>query len=174
MKLKRIGIACLALLACVSLAACSGTTVAAYINAIGVSVNAIIAAELPNWPGGPALQALFATAATDAANWKAGTKSQEFEIVLNDLAAAVDSVPLSPAIDEYIGLAVAGIDSILAITTAEDKAHTIGEQAAVFYGWLSTDTASTPQRKHVWKGPQPKTLKQYNQQLKKLQASKKK
>ena len=174
MKLKRVGVVCAAVLLCASLVACSGNTVAAYINAVGTSVNAIVALELPGWTGAAPLKALFAQAATDASGWKAGTKSQEFTTTLNDLAAALDNVPLNPKTDAYVALGVAAIDSILAITTAEDNAHTVGQQTAVFVGWMdSAPAAPTVQRKHVWNGPQPKTLKQYNKQLKKLQQAKK-
>jgi hypothetical protein len=178
MKPKRVGILCAAVLACASFVACSGSTVAAYINAVGTSVNAIIAAELPNWAGAAPLKALFTQAAADAGNWTAGTKSQEFTTVLNDLATALDNVPINPKIDEYVSLGVAAIDGILALTTAEGKVHTLSQQTDVFVAWVDSDSAASPpatQRKHVWKGSQPKTLKQFNQQLKKLrqQASKK-
>lgn len=136
---------------------------AEYIATIGTAVNSIIALEAPGWTGAAQVNTLLTQAEADAANWKAGTPSQDFVTVLGELASAIDTIPTNPKTDALIAIAVAAIDGITAIVTAESTAPTVSDQVATFDGWL--DAGSTPPpaktRKHVWNGKQPKSQKQF-------------
>jgi hypothetical protein len=158
---KKLGL--LALIACVTLAACGGNSVAAYIGVIGQAVDSIIQLEDPGWAGAAEINTLLAKAQADAQNWKAGTPSQDFVAVLNDLGAAIDSIPLNPKIDSLVGIAVAAVDSIVAIVSAENNAPTTYEQRKIVMAFVESMEPSAPAkaRQHHWNGKQPKSAKDF-------------
>lgn len=164
--MKKAGLKAAALVVCgalcLGLAACSGATTAAFITAIGQAVDSIIALEVPGWSGAPLLNGLFAQASSDAAQWQPGTSGAAFTAVLNDLAGALDEIPLNPKIDDLVGIALSAIDGITAIVQSESAAVTQPAQVAAFDAWLTAGPAAAPTaRKHTWKGPQPKSLSDF-------------
>jgi hypothetical protein len=164
---KKVGVSCAAVLLCLALAACGGPTVAEYISTIGVGVDSIIAVEAPTWTGATTLNALFTTAETAAANWKAGTSSAEIQQTLGALAAGLDDLPLGTKADDLIAAAVNAIDNLTTLVQSESSALTPQTQSAAFMAWLDAGPptpATTPGRKHTWKGKPIKSLKDFKKQ----------
>jgi hypothetical protein len=95
---------------------------AALINVVGQSVSSIISIE-----GNPALAATlttdFTAASTAVANWKQGTPSQDVVQALNLLVKDLDLIPVNAQDKVYITLAIATIQSILAVVMPAATGH---------------------------------------------------
>jgi hypothetical protein len=147
----------------------SGETVSAYISAIGTAVNSVIALEAPTWSGAAALKTQFQQVATDAASWQPGTASTDLLQVLNDLGNSADSVPsISPKVDALIGIAVSGVDSVIALVQSESAATSPQLQNAVFEAWLDDGPTINSGRKHAYTGAQFKSKRDFTEAWNKL------
>lgn len=115
----------------------------------------------PNFANKAKLDDAFTKAIADVAAFKPGTPGSEVSQALQDLAGALDDIPLNGQTDAAIAAGINFITNEIALIESE-KSASVAEQDAVFYAWLTDEAPTTTARKHVWTGKpvkSPKSLK---------------
>jgi hypothetical protein len=110
----------------------------------------------PGWAGKAKLDAAFTKAIADVEAFKPGTASATTVQVLQDLAGALDEIPLNGQTDQAIAAGINFIDNEIALIQSESTASS-AQVDAVFYAWVTNEAPSTVTRKHVWTGKPVKT-----------------
>lgn len=94
-------------------------TAAQVLAAAGPAVAAVVAAISPNNAAlAQKIQADFAAASKAAAAFKGGTPCQDVEQALNIVVADMNLVPISTQYQTLVALAIAGVESVLAVFPA--------------------------------------------------------
>lgn len=129
-------------------------TAAQTLVGLQAGVDIYIALYAPTLASKAQIDDAFTKAIADVASFKPGNAGSTTVQVLQDLAGALDDVPLNGQTDQAIAAAVNFIDNEIMLLQAESTTASAQQQSTAFIVWLSADTAppAAATRKHVWAG----------------------